>query len=268
MPRRPEKSLEEKYKPSLVAVMSFKDSMQYSLNDVFTREQLAALTPDHIVRWMRLKVYGTPDPTAHMNPTKGRANSIAFAKKAISHFMPNRLMTFNEMSVPPVGNPTKSAPVNHLIKLVKMKEVQKQGKASQARKQFEQPEYERVISLLESCEDESSRCFSSAIYRFQTSMIGRIDDCSKFSCENLTRNFQHSEYSCLARLCWSKNVRTEKDAPQQILLGASNCKYCVLLGLATWLELNIAHLGLDNPFIFNYRGAQNPVIIKENADTT
>ena len=86
MPRRPEKSLEEKYKPSLIAVMSFKNSRQYSLNDEFTREQLAALTPDHIVRWMRLKVYGTPDPTSNMNPTMGRVNSIAFAKKAISHF--------------------------------------------------------------------------------------------------------------------------------------------------------------------------------------
>ena len=49
MPRRPEKTLEEKYKPSLVAVMSFKDSMQYSLNNVVTRGQLAALTLDHIV---------------------------------------------------------------------------------------------------------------------------------------------------------------------------------------------------------------------------
>ena len=85
MPRRPEKSLEEKYKPSLVAVMSFKDSMQYLVQDEFTREQLAALTPDHIVHWMRLKVYGTPDLDPNMNPTKGRANSIAFAKKAISY---------------------------------------------------------------------------------------------------------------------------------------------------------------------------------------
>ena len=266
MVRQPEKTLRQKYKPSLIGVMSFKDSRQYSMDTEFTRLELATPTPDHIVRWMRLKVYGTPDPTPDQNPTKGRANSIAYAKKAISHFVPNRLMTWNEMSVPPAGNPTKSAPVNDLIKFIKMKEVRKQGKASQARRHFEQPEYEKVIDLLESCEDEPARCFSGAIYRFQTSMIGRIDDCAKFSSDNLTRNFQHSEYSCLARLCWSKNVRTEKDAPQQILLGASNPHYCVLLGLSTWIELSIGISGRGNQFIFNYRGSNDPITIKDNAD--
>ena len=57
------------------------------------------------------------------------------------------------------------------------------------------------------------------------------------------------------------------DAPQQILLGASNSKYCVLLGLARWLELNIAKFGPDNQFIFNYCWEEISVIIKENADT-
>ena len=53
------------------------------------------------------------------------------------------------MSDSPCGNPTKFTVVNDLINLVTMKEVRKQGKASQARKKFEQPEYEKVMDLLE-----------------------------------------------------------------------------------------------------------------------
>ena len=64
-----------------------------------------------------------------------------------------------------------------------------------------------------------------------------------------------------------KNVRTEKDAPQQILLGASNPHYCVLLGLSTWIELSIGISGRGTEFIFNYRGSTDPITIKENADT-
>ena len=159
-------------------------------------------------------------------------------------------MQWNEMASPPVGNPTKSAAVNDLIALVKKKEVRKQGKKSQARKQFEQPEFEKIIDLLEENLDEESRCFSSAVYRFQVSMIGRIDDCSKFSCDNLSSNFQHEEYSLLARLSWSKNVRTEQDAPRQILLGATDPHYCVLLGLSTWLEYSIGIHGAGKSFVF------------------
>ena len=42
--------------------------------------------------------------------------------------------------------------------------------------------------------------------------------------------------SLLTQLCWSKNANKEQDAPNQILISASHPIYCVLLGLATWLE--------------------------------
>ena len=97
-------------------------------------------------------------------------------------------------------------------------------------------------------------------------MIGRIDDCSKFSCDNLNDNFLHKDYSVLSRLCWSKNVRTEQDAPQQILLGACNVHYCTLIGLSTWLEFCIDSNGTDSNFILNYRGLNDPFFIKTYAD--
>lgn len=263
---RHEKTLPEQYKPYLVQFMSFRDGRNYQKDDIFSNEELASITPQQLVRFMRLKVYGTPDPPIDANPTEGRASSLLFIKKAISFFMPNRLMKYNELANPPVGNPTMSAPVNDLIKLVKRKEVRKQGKPSQARKPFEAPEFEKVIDILEDLDDEETRCFASAIYRFQVAMIGRIDDCAKTISSNLRRNFQHSEYSILTQMCWSKNIHEERDAPEQILLGASDPKYCVFLGLSTWMEYALKKHGKGD-FLFNYKAKQCSIQIKESADS-
>lgn len=90
------------------------------------------------MRWIQLKVYGIPDSTPDQTPTKGRPNSIAYAKMAISYFVPNCFITWIEISVPPARNSTKSSHVDDLIKFVKMKKIRKEGKASQARKHFKQ----------------------------------------------------------------------------------------------------------------------------------
>ena len=37
-------------------------------------------------------------------------------------------------------------------------------------------------------------------------------------------------------MCWSKNVQEERDAPDQILLGAMDLCYCVLVGDKPELE--------------------------------
>ena len=144
--------------------MSFKDNLQYQRDRQFTTEELSAITPEVIVRWMSLKVYGTPDPSPNDNPIEGRSSLLAYAKKAISFFMPNKLMYWNELANPPIGNPTKSAAVNELIKRVKKKEVRKQGKPSQARKAFTEEEYEFAIKNMDMHQEEEVRLFVSSIY--------------------------------------------------------------------------------------------------------
>ena len=61
-------------------------------------------------------------------------------------------------------------------------------------------------------------------------------------------------------------MRTEADAPEQILMGASYPNYCVLLGLSTWLEFSLKAYGCGKKFVFNYRSLDFPVTIKENAE--
>ena len=80
-------------------------------------------------------------------------------------------------------------------------------------------------------------------------MIGRIDDYAKFSFDNLMRNFQHDKYSILVRQCWSKNVHTEADVLDQVLLGVLDPHNCVLLGLATWIKYSIGSYSTENKFV-------------------
>ena len=70
------------------------------------------------MRWFNVQEVRTDDakPIA-------RSNNVEFWKKALSFFMTNGLMAWNEISM--VGNPTRSAELNDLIKYVKKKEVRK-----------------------------------------------------------------------------------------------------------------------------------------------
>ena len=54
-----------------------------------------------------------------------------FSKKSASFFMPNKNTQWCVMNK--CGNPTRSTLVNELIKMMKKKEVRKQGKPSQSR---------------------------------------------------------------------------------------------------------------------------------------
>ena len=142
-------SLSEQYKPTLVMFFNWRDnpSPQWNKHSVFTQDRLYTIKPGEIVRFMQFKVYGMADPGVNDMPTLGRSSSLEYYKKALSHFMPDRLSPWNVKRHE--GNPTRSVVVNNLIKLVKKKEVRKQGKKSQARSPFTEKEYEYLMGLLE-----------------------------------------------------------------------------------------------------------------------
>jgi hypothetical protein len=64
-------------------------------------------------------------------------------------------------------------------------------------------------------------------------------------------------------------VVDERNAPDQILLGAMDTHYCVLIGLATWLEYWIENYNdiTQTEFLFGIRGMRDPIAIKELAST-
>jgi hypothetical protein len=124
--------------------MTFTNGIAYAKDHQFVQDELAPLTPDDVARWMCQKAYGTPEPDA--NPTQARFSSLHYWKKAISYYMPNRLMPWNAISGQ--GNPTRSIEVNTLIKKVKKKEVRKKEVSSKARRAVTHDEFRRMYSIL------------------------------------------------------------------------------------------------------------------------
>ena len=57
---------------------------------IFSNEELLNLTPDHIYPYLSFKAFGTSTPLESNKPTQDRSNSIEYAKKVISYFMPNQ----------------------------------------------------------------------------------------------------------------------------------------------------------------------------------
>ena len=123
------------------------------------------------------------------------------------------------------------------------------------------------MRMLESSPDIQLRLFTASIFRLQYNMGGRIDDVSKALTENLCSNkdIEHNDLSLATKLPWSKNVSEYRQAPFQILVGASNAHYCVLLGLALWLEWMIMNGLDDSEFVYAYKGTDDPKAIKRDA---
>ena len=248
----------QRYKSTLIKFMSWRDGASYAKDHEFTQQQLGAITPEEIHRWMCLKVYGMEEPGPGDNPTEGRSNSLLYWKKALSFFMPNNGPAWNVLTNS--GNPTKSALLNKLIKTVKKKEVRRQGKPSSARRPFEPAEWEQAMEMIGRIQDRKVRYFARAVLTLQYNMIGRIDDTCKTKAEDLKPNAQFP-FCLLGTMCWSKNVLDERDAPDQILIGAMDERYCILLALAEFLETN------EDPssFLFGIDREEDPKALKKKA---
>ena len=74
---------------------------------------------------MKLTALGHSDAGDDDVPTCERSNTLAFHKKALSYFMPNKHLGWNMVSL--MWNPTRSPEVNNLIKRVRHHEVRGEG---------------------------------------------------------------------------------------------------------------------------------------------
>jgi hypothetical protein len=63
---------------------------EYPCDHVHAIKVLAAVTPNDVLSYLNMKMFGTTEPAGDANPISARANSLAMDKKAILHFMPNR----------------------------------------------------------------------------------------------------------------------------------------------------------------------------------
>lgn len=128
------------YQPVMAEFMSFfHGAEEYDNDTVFTRDQLLEIRPVDVKRYLCMKAYDDPDPDINngARPTRGRSDSLYYAKKALLRCMPYRTASW----VNGQGNPTKSDLVNDMIKEVKKFEVRGEGAPSNAKRALKQSEF-------------------------------------------------------------------------------------------------------------------------------
>jgi hypothetical protein len=230
---------------------------QYELGRVYTAEELRQVTPTELMRWLNIRTFGVPDPAVRdltIRPLV-RANTLAFWKKAISFFMPDRLHGWRTGTND--GNPTKCAEVNDFIKYIKKLEARKQGADSQTRRPMQEKEFRRLHEVFKSFGGSHSSMIwkfgMPALINFQFHMIARIDDTTQVIMDHI-RVHDNFENALKTKLNWSKNVQDERDAPWQIVLGTMNPVFCVFISLGLWLECNLRSTptAIASPYVFAF----------------
>ena len=101
------------YKAVLIKFMFWKDNEDYQGYD-FAPEELTDITAQHVIDWCNLHAYGTATPSENDLPLHARSHSLYHYKKALSYFMPNKIMQWDELTGR--GNPTRSQALSDMIK--------------------------------------------------------------------------------------------------------------------------------------------------------
>ena len=208
---------------------------RYHKDKIFTPEELSHLTPDHIYRFFAKKVYGREDPGVDDNPTEGRSTTLCYYKKAISFFMPNKLSKWTVIAGVASGNPTKSQEINDLIAAVIRKETRGIGVVPSMDRPLTKNEFHQALALIARNGNLIGRLRCLAMIKFQFHLICRNDDTAHVTKDTLKRSPQFPQFLTV-KMKWSKNVREERDCPNQIILASMDYTSCAVLGLALFLE--------------------------------
>lgn len=212
---------------------------RYDFDATFTQEELGAVTPEQVRGFLAEMAYGTPNPQPEDCPTEARLNSLAYAKKAISYFMPNKHMQYNVLLRQ--GNPTQSPAVKELFDEVQRRETRGQGAADKSRRSFKMEEFLALLDGIRNSDIEDIRIQYGvpALFTFGFHMICRIDDCCQASNQQMRTDHIYPDICFQIRLNWSKNVRFPGDAPFQRCFGSMDARFCVLCNVGLYLE--VAH---------------------------
>lgn len=232
------------YHRYLVDFMSFRDNTKYLKKHLFSESQLLTIVPEDISRWMKNRLFGDSDVSLleaikknqeKQMPLKLRSSTLMCMKKGISWYMPNS-SPWNQLSN--FGNPTRSKPINMILSAVRKLEVRRTGKAPTAKRALTMLEFRKLLSMLEAKDDFDSKIRTTTMLKYQYNLISRCDDLGNFLVKDIHSHTDpaFASFSLQTRVRWSKNVKDERDCPDQILLGSGDPDYCVLLGLAVYLE--------------------------------
>ena len=192
-------------------------SEEYDITTLFTRDQLLAIKPNDIKRFFGHLAYGDPDyniePPANHRPTHCRSTNLEAYKKAISYYMPHRTVPWcNNM-----GNPSKSSPVNDIIKEVKKFEVRGEGCAPNSKRPTREHEFRKAQELLRAQPGFDCKHRYPMINVWSHNLIGRLDDAAHFLVDD-PRAHPNFDFASKTKVRWSKNVMEERRCPDQVCI--------------------------------------------------
>ena len=220
----------------------------YSIHTVFSSEELSSIKLQEIVAWMKLTAFGYSDAGDDDVPTCGRSNTLAFHKKALSYFMPNKHLGWNKVSL--TGNPTRSPEINDLIKWVRRHEVHGEGVSLQARHALTLPEFHSLVGMAPNSDTFNLQVHIPCILKFQVHLIARVDDTAHVLVSEL-QDHGLFNYTLQVHLRWMKNCLEGRDTPEQIVFGSSDQDFCVLTSLSIHIQYLLEFLnGENSEFLF------------------
>ena len=222
-----------RYQAVLIEFMSFRAGMAYPADAKFTPIELLAITDEDVVSFLNKKAYGKAEVGENDRPTCGRSSSLRFSKKALSHFMPRKYVHWDDITLQ--GNPTMSSAVKRMIREVEQFEARGEGVRPNARRPLEWEEMMDIFIAAHNMSSIQVSCTMLAVLTMQWQFIGRIDDVMKLATQTVVKHMLFP-FALNLKMCWSKNIMTERECPTQILFAAMNPLLCPMLRLGIYLE--------------------------------
>ena len=133
-----------------------------------------------------------------------------------------------------------SEAVNKVIDLVKRHEVKGTEKPSNAHRAVGWDEFLNVLTatreFFTSRHRENSMIMLLTVLTIQWQLIARIDDMMRLQTSTILFN-SDNPFTIYIKMCWSKNIRTERDSPTQIIFASMDPIVCPLLNLSVMMEV-------------------------------
>ncbi len=225
---------DRKYQAQLDHFMRFYRKYDYEIPAKYTEEELSAVQDKDVAAYLNLMAFGVENPGHLDRPTLVRSNTLAYLKKAISYYIPRKMMQWDDLKGG--GNPTKSRIVNEVIKAVKKFEVRGEGKPSQAVRELQYEEMQQLLTLTKQGTVRAVRNLKiCSLLTLQWQLIARIDDVSHLRFSDIKPNLMH-KFAVKCQMRWSKNISEERESPEQLLVPAMDPLFCPILHLALYVE--------------------------------
>jgi hypothetical protein len=132
---------------------------------------------------------------------------------------------------------------------------------------MQRAEFKKTLELLQASRGFANQFKTTTMLKLQFHLIARMDDVCNLKLSDLRKHETFGAFALQTQVAWSKNVNEERDCPPQIILGANDPDFCLLLSLAGYLESQFeCHWG-NARFLFGERNDNDEPTRSSNNDS-